>query len=131
MKKVLRGIYLSVAIFVVGKLIMPVLDIVDALYARRKYKQLIKDTEKMFYQYTYTKNLFLRDGGYGANKEIIAKRAKVLKQNAENVSQAVRLLNNDWKEFFSEGSHKVMEDVLATLEEIREFGEENCQSEST
>lgn len=131
MKRVFRFIYLNIAIFVVGKLIMPILDIIDALYARRKYKRLIKDTEEMFYQYTYTKNLFFRDGGYKANKDIIAKRAGVLKQNAESVSRAIKILNSDWAGFFSENSRKVMDDVLKTLEEIKKFGEENCQIEST
>ena len=131
MKRVFRFIYLSVFIFVVGKMVMPVLNVIDALYARRKYKQLIRDTETMFYQYTYTKNLFFKDGGYAANKSIIADRAKILKQNAESVSEAVGVLNNEWACFFSEKTRKVMADVLETLEEIRKFGEENCQIEST
>ena len=131
MKRVLRFIYLSVFIFVVGKLVMPVLNIIDALYAKRKYKQLIKDSQQMFHQYTYTKNLFFRDGGYEANRDVIAKRAKALKQNAESVSEAVGILNNEWAQFFSERSRKVMDDVLKTLEKIKKFGEENCQTENT
>ena len=85
----------------------------------------------MYNQYIYTKNLYFIDGGYEANKERIVSRAKVLKQNAEVVGEALSTLNSDWSDFFSEKSKEVMEKELEVLEEIREFGASYCQSEST
>ena len=130
MKKILRSIYLSIAIFVMEKIVFPILDIIDALYARRKYRKLFQDVGKMYDQYVYTKNLYLINGGYEANKEIIASRAKILKNNAEIVGEALSTLNTEWYEFFGETSREIISKELEVLEEIREFGA-SCQSEST
>ena len=130
-KNIFRAIWLSILIFVCEKIVYPILSVIDALYARRKYKKLIKQTGEMYVQYRYTKDLYFTEGGYSANKERIESRAKVLKNNAEVVGNAIKILNTEWAEFFSDGTRKKIEGELEVLKEIREFGEQNCQSEST
>ena len=131
MKDALRGIYLSIAIFVCQKVIIPILYVIDALYARRRYRKLIKQTGQMYNQYIYTKNLFFLEGGYETNKEQIVSRSKILKHNAELVGEAIGKLNTEWSNCFTENTKKMMQEQLEVLKEIQEFGENNCQIEGT
>ena len=129
MKKKVRVFFIIIAAYVI-RFISPVLDLIDACYAARKYKSLMKHTHKMYAQYLYTKRLYFINGGFEVNKETIASRAKILKQNAETVTEGLSMLNENWADCLTDDSRENIRRELGIFKEIKKFGEEFCQKES-
>ncbi len=130
MKKVFRKC-VNWLLYIIMYPILTVLDIVDSFFASRKYKQLFQLTDELYNDYCDTKKLFFLDGGYEANKNLIKSRAKVLKQDAEWIGKMVELLNKDWGEYFNDSAKEILQEEIALMKEIQEFGNDNCQEEST